>query len=156
MWIDINDIKRWKPVVEKVVGGLEWIGFSKFKTEKLLCISSQKITIIDCDNGNIIETDADYDEENYIAFCDALPDEEICISGQYGGKMEYSTSYGDKVIIETSPEYISTVIFMSESEKEHVIFNDYGFYTCGFSYDGKYFVFSQDAGITILKRGYTL
>lgn len=33
-----------------------------------------------------------------------------------------------------------------------MIFRNYGYYTCGFSYDGKYFVFAQDAGVTVLRK----
>lgn len=33
-----------------------------------------------------------------------------------------------------------------------VSLKDYGFYTFGFSYDGKYFIFAQDAEITISGR----
>lgn len=42
--------------------------------------------------------------------------------------------------------------FIDEFGGESIIFKNYGFYTCGFSYEGNHFVFSQDAGITILTR----
>lgn len=38
-----------------------------------------------------------------------IPNEEIIISGQYGGEMGYTTFQEDKIIIETSPEYITTI-----------------------------------------------
>ena len=47
MWIDYYKLADWELVKEVVVGGLEWVGFSKVNTRKLLCISSQKTTIID-------------------------------------------------------------------------------------------------------------
>ena len=105
-------MKGWDVIVKKTVGGLEWVGFSQKHPEKLLCISSQKITVFDCRNGEITESEAEYDEENYIALCAAFPGEEIMIAGQYGGKMEHASIQGDKVLIETSPEHITTVTFV--------------------------------------------
>ncbi len=151
-WIDNSKIFGWEPVKEIVVGGLEWIGFSKIDTSKLLCISSQMTTLIDCFSGEIVQCDCDYDEEKWIAYCDKLPDEEVKIAGQYGGKLPDSSIYGEKIRIVTNEDFVTTVIFSSAQENENVIFKNYGFYTCGFSYDGKYFVFAQDAGISLLRR----
>lgn len=152
MWIDYSKIDDWQMVKEIVVGGLEWIGFSKVDTSKLLCISSQMTSLIDCCSGEFIQCDCDYDEELQIAYCDKLPDEEIEIAGQYGGKLPSNSIQGDKIGIKTSENFITTVTFSSVQGDESIIFQNYGFYTCGFSYDGKYFVFAQDAGISLLKR----
>ena len=145
-------MKGWDVIVKKTVGGLEWVGFSQKHPEKLLCISSQKRTVFDCRNGEITESEAEYDEENYIALCAAFPGEEIMIAGQYGGKMEHASIQGDKVLIETSPEHITTVTFVPALGTGSVIFQNYGYYTCGFSCDGAYFMLAQDAGITICKK----
>ena len=51
------------------------------------------------------------------------------------------------------------MLFSSAQGNKNMIFRNYGFYTCGFSYDGKYFVFAQDAGVTVLikaKQGKSL
>lgn len=151
MSLKINNMPNWSLVVERAIGGLEYIGFSKCNPNKLLCISSQKTTIIDCTNGSIIECNVDYDENTLTAVCDLLPDEEIAIAGQYGGKLPDTNCHGDKVSIETNNDYITEVTFVSKSS-EIQIFKNYGYYTCGFSYDGNHFVFAQDAGITILTR----
>lgn len=149
---DLCDMKGWEVTVKRAIGGLEWVGFSQKHPEKLLCISSQKITVLDCGNGDITESKAEYDEENHIAVCATLPDEEIMIAGQYGGKMEQASVQGDKVLIETSPDHITTVTFVPASGASRVIFQNYGYYTCGFSCDGTYFMFAQDAGITVLRK----
>ena len=46
----------------------------------MIIISSQKTTILDCDNGKIENCMIDYDEEELIAICDKLPDEQILIA----------------------------------------------------------------------------
>ena len=76
----------------------------------------------------------------------------INISGQYGGKISHSTQKNDKVRIEIFADNQAAVYFANDSQSETVIFENYGFNTCGFSYNGEYFVFAQDAGITLLRR----
>ena len=151
MWIDYYKLADWELVKEVVVGGLEWIGFSKVNTRKLLCISSQKTTIIDCFSGEILACSCEYDEEATIAYCDELPDEEISIAGYYGGKLPDSSVQGDSISV-TKENLITTVLFSSAQGNKSMIFRNYGFYICGFSSDGKYFVFAQDAGVTVLRR----
>lgn len=154
--LEIQTLSDWKLIVEKSVGGLEWIGFSKQSPSKLLCISSQKCTLIDCFDTTVTECDADYDEEFFVAICDQLPNEEIDIAGQYGGGLPLSTVRGEHVRIKTDyvneTNVVFTVTFTSASNESYEIYRNYGYYTCGFSYDGNYFVFAQDAGITILER----
>ena len=86
MWIAVDRLTNWECVKEFSVGGLEWIGFSKEYYNKLLCISSQKCTLVDCKTGIIDECDCEYDELTHTALCSLLPNEMINISGQYGGK----------------------------------------------------------------------
>ena len=87
MTLLISKMEGWELVKEIVVGGLEWVGFSKTDTGKLLCISSQKTTLIDCFSGEVLPCNCEYDEETRIAYCDELPDEEIGIAGYYGGQL---------------------------------------------------------------------
>lgn len=49
------------------VGGFEWLGFSKEISNKMIIISSQKTTILDCNNGKIENCMIDYDEDELIA-----------------------------------------------------------------------------------------
>ena len=46
-------IDGWKFVTSFSVGGFEWLGFSKKISNKMIIISSQKTTILDCDNVKI-------------------------------------------------------------------------------------------------------
>ena len=95
MWIDYSKMEGWELVKEIVVGGLEWVGFSKTDTGKLLCISSQKTTLIDCFSGEVRPCNCAYDEESWTAYCDELPDEEIDIAGYSGGHFTSFFIHGD-------------------------------------------------------------
>lgn len=152
MWIDIGKLKDWEISIEKVVGGFIWLGFSKRVPHKMLCISSDKAAVFDCVNGTVEECTIDLNEEKCTAVCSELNGEVINLSGQYGGEIPHSTAKGEKVQIETASDYITTVTFITSKKKRSVIYKNYGFYTCGFSYDGRYFVFAQDAGLTVLKK----
>ena len=66
----IENMSNWIKITEFSVGGFLWIGFSKKQTNKLICISSQYSSVVNCDTGEIEECDAEYDEEQYIAVCD--------------------------------------------------------------------------------------
>ena len=86
----INACKKidgWKFVTSFSVGGLEWLGFSKESLNKMIIISSQKSTILDCSNGKLEDCTIGYDEEELIALCDKLSNEQISIAGQYGGEL---------------------------------------------------------------------
>ena len=72
------------------------MGFTKKISNKMIIISSQKTTILDCDNGKIENCMIDYDEEELIAICDKLPDEQILIAGEYGGNLPDTTNKGEK------------------------------------------------------------
>lgn len=148
----LNNIANWKVVTYFSVGGFEWLGFSQYKPNKMIIISSQKSTILNCDNGEIEECLVEYDEQELIAICEKLPNERILIVGRYGGELSKNSKHGEKVRIETNEKFITTVMFFSVCEKEYVIFQNYGFYTCGFSYDGNYFVLADDGGIIVAKR----
>ena len=145
-----NSIQGWKVVTDFSVGGFEWLSFSKKDPSKMLIISSQKITVIDCSTGVLEECDADYDEEALIAYSDSLPDEELSLAGLYGGQLGQETESA-RVEVITSENHITKAFFYSEG-KQTLIFDNYSFYTCGFSYDGNYFVLADDGGINILKR----
>lgn len=145
-------IEGWNVIADFSVGGFEWLGFSKETPNKMICISSQKSTLVDCENGKIEECDIVYDEEELFAICDKLSNEQISIAGQYGGKLPAASSKGERVFIQENAEHIMTVTFISSEGKEIVIFCNYSAYICGFSYDGNYFVLADDAGIIVIKR----
>lgn len=148
----------WSKVTEFSVGGLMWVGFSKRQPHRLLCISSQYSSLVDCNTGDIAECDAEYDEECYAARTSCLPDEVVDIYGIYGGSPLLHTNAGDEISITKQKErfgnktVIRTKGIFNTHDGEMEFYNDYGFYTCSFSVDGNYFVLAEDAGITVLKR----
>lgn len=147
-----KNIEGWQMVTSFSVGGFEWLGFSKGQPNKMICISSQMTTIVNCDNGKVEECFVDYDEQEFIAICDELPNEQIEIAGQYGGELPLVSGRGEKVTIQQTEDHVMTITFTSSQGKEIVIFKNYGAYICGFNYDGNYFVLADDGGIVILKR----
>ena len=130
MWIDYSKMAGWKLVKEIAVGGLEWVGFSKTDTGKLLCISSQKTTLIDCFSGEVLPCNCEYDEETRIAYCDELPDEEIGIAGYYGGQLPDCSIQGDSVSVNEGDlrwnsfiedVYCRDIASLSETQKKAVL-----------------------------------
>lgn len=133
-------------------GGFQWLGFSKEQPNKMLCISSQKATILNCENGILEECNVEYDEMELIAICDKLLNEEISIAGQYGGELPLTTSRGEQVIIQETEEHIMTIFFVSARDAKRKVYWNYSAYICGFSYNGNYFVLADDGGILVMKR----
>lgn len=147
-----QNIEGWKFVTSFSVGGFEWLGFSKERPNKMIIISSQKTTILDCNSGELENCSIDYDEEELIAICDQLPNENILISGEYGGTLPKITNNGERVFIQENDEHIMTITFILNNNREIKIYENYRAYTCGFSYDGKYFVIANDGGIIVIKQ----
>ena len=67
------------------VGGLTYLGFSNLQTEKLVVISSQRQSVIDCRTWEKIDCEGSCDEENLVACAEPLGDELIPIAGEVGG-----------------------------------------------------------------------
>ena len=57
------------------VSGLTYVGFSNVCTEKLVVISTQRQSVIDCKTGSKTYCRENYDEDNLIALADELGDE---------------------------------------------------------------------------------
>ena len=117
----INACKKidgWKFVTSFSVGGLEWLGFSKESLNKMIIISSQKSTILDCSNGKLEDCTIGYDEEELIALCDKLSNEQISIAGQYGGELPEITKQGEQVLIQETNEHIKIVTFYDSNQKK--------------------------------------
>ena len=119
----------------------------------MIIISSQKTTILDCNNGKIENCMIDYDEDELIAICDKLPNEQILIAGEYGGNLPDTTNKGERVLIQKTDEHITTITFILNQSDKIKVYENYGAYICGFSYDGNYFVIANDGGIIVIKRG---
>ncbi|SDY75887.1 hypothetical protein [Lachnobacterium bovis] len=147
----LKSIPGWEFVTSFSVGGFEWLAFSEKCPTKLLIISSQKATIVDVDTGTINDCNVEYDEDELIAYCDTLPDEELQIVGQYGGKLNDFSGLSGKIAVETLDNNMTSVRFISNNNSV-LVYQNYGLYTCGFNYDGNVFVLVTDGGIIILRR----
>lgn len=145
-------IKGWKISASFSVGGFLWLAFSKKRPEKMIVISSQKTTIVDCDNGSIEDCNIEFDEKSLTAYCDKLQDEELSIAGQYGGTLPTLSGKGEKVAVSTSNDHIMRIVFIRSWLDKRLIYHNYDAYICGFSYNGDHFVLADDGGILILKR----
>lgn len=145
-------IRGWIVSANFSVGGFEWLAFSKEQPEKMIIISSQRNTIVNCSNGIIEDCNIVFDEKELVAFCDKLKDEELCIAGQYGGTLPQMSGKGEKVDIHTTDNHIMRIVFIRNWHDKTLIYHCYDAYICGFSYDGNYFVLADDGGILILKR----
>lgn len=156
--IESKQLNGWLRSAEFAVGGFMWVGFSKRQPNRLLCISSQYISLVDCDTGEIVECDADYDEENFVAISESLPDEVVDIYGQYGGSPIWQTVFGEEILIYIQKEeyagktVIRTKVTFQTLDENIILHNNYGFYTCSFSPCGNYLVFADDGGVTIFRR----
>ena len=75
------------------VGGLTYLGFSNLQTEKLVVISSQRQSVIDCRTWEKIDCEGSYDEENLVACAEPLGDELIPIAGEVGGGPRRGTAW---------------------------------------------------------------
>lgn len=141
------------------VGGLQYIGFSAVRPEKLLCVSPQGLRLIDCKTGEKSPCDGDFDEDNLIACVPPLGDELIPLAGEGGGALRRFGAAGD-ALDTTAPFWPKTqVIFMpafaiwqQHPEACHVIFDDYELRACGFSRCGDYMAVACPHTLDIYRR----
>jgi len=70
----------WKRI-EIAVGGLLYVGFSDVDTKKLICISSQGQSVINCETGEVNFCDENYDEFELTAIAEELGNEIVHIAG---------------------------------------------------------------------------
>lgn len=141
------------------VGGLMYVGFSDIHTEKLICISSQGQSVINCKTMQKTFCDENYDEDDLIAYAEELGDEIIRIAGDMGGGLRIGSKEGNslqkiapywpKEQIIFCPNYQS---LYSEPDKCLNVFEDYGIKAYGFSKCGKYFVIATSSDLVVYKR----
>jgi len=81
------------------VGGLTYLGFSNIHTEKLVVISSQRQSIIDCKTGSKTYCTENYDEDDLIALAEELGDEIVPIAGDGGGGLRRFSKDGNTLDI---------------------------------------------------------
>ena len=141
------------------VGGLMYVGFSDIHTEKLICISSQGQSVINCKTMQKTFCDENYDEDDLIAYAEELGDEIIRIAGDMGGGLRIGTKEGNflqkiapywpKEQIIFCPNYQS---LYSAPDKCRNVFEDYGIKAYGFSKCGNYFVIATSSDLTVYKK----
>lgn len=141
------------------VGGLMYVGFSEIQPEKLICISSQGQSIIDCKTLKKIYCDEIYDEDNLIACVEELGDEMIRIAGDCGGGLRRCSDEGNilELIAPFWPK--EQIIFMpnfyswhSEPNECQIVFEGYEIKAYGFSKCGNYFVIASSSDLAIFRN----
>ena len=83
-------------------GGLTYVGFSNVCTEKLVAISTQRQSVIDCKTGSKTYCTENYDEDNLIALADELGDEIVPIAGDGGGGLRRFSKDGN-ILVSAAP-----------------------------------------------------
>lgn len=141
------------------VGGLLYIGFSEINTEKLICISSQKQSVINCKTGNKKYCDENYDEDDLITCTEETADEIIRLAGIGGGGMRHCSKEGNllKAVAPFWPrEQILFVpgftSWVASPEKCTIIFEDYEIRAFGFSKCGNYFAVCSSDTLSIYRK----
>lgn len=141
------------------VGGLMYIGFSNIQTEKLVVISSQRQSIIDCKTGEKVYCGENYDELDLTAQAELLSDEVISIAGEGGGGLRRVSAAGDGLDLAAPFWPREQIIFMpryaswyQHPEQCTVLVDDYKVLACGFSRCGNYMAVGTSSGLHIFRR----
>ena len=144
----------YKKIYEISIWGFLYLAFLPDDYHKILCISSDYMSIIDSENGQVTPIDGDYDEVELVAMCEGY-DSPIPIAGQYGGSLPLNNGGNIRVTMakDQSDEYpILTIYWEVNKETRTQIYKGYLPYIFGFSPDGQYYVHADDGGLTVLKR----
>ena len=149
-----ENCRRYKKIFEISIGGFLYLAFLPDAYHKILCISSDYMSIIDSENGQVTPIDGDYDEVELVAMCEGY-DSPIPIAGQYGGSLPLNNGGNIRVTMakDQSDEYpILTIYWEVNKETRTQIYKGYLPYIFGFSPDGEYYVHADDGGLIVLKR----
>ena len=144
------------------VGGLMYVGFSQARTEQLICISSRGQSLIDCSTGEKRYEEECYDENDLLAYSEALGEEAVPLAGEGGGGLRTFTRAGDLLErvapvwpseqIVFAPQYASWVRM---PEVCRIVYDDFGISTIqayGFSKCGNFFVIASTSDLTIYQK----
>lgn len=155
---NLDRLKDWEVACEFSVGGFIDMGFSELESGKLLCISSQYAAVIDCNTGEKVRCECEYDEWRRIAVCSQLQDETVKLCSVWSGGKRLESRQGESVRIITTEESVGgkirrkdQVMFCTERQ-EVCIYDSYSIYNCTFCVRGDYFALACDGGVTVLKR----
>ena len=149
-----ENCRGYKKIYEISIGGFLYLAFLPNAHHKILCISSDYMSIIDSENGQVTPIDGDYDEVELVAMCEEY-DSPIPIAGQYGGNLPLDNGKDIRVTMDKdqSEDYpILTIYWGKDEEAKSQIYKGYLPYIFGFSPDGRYYVHADDGGLTVLKQ----
>ena len=149
-----ENCRGYKKIFEISIGGFLYLAFLHDAYHKILCISSDYMSIIDSENGQVTPIDGDYDEVELVAMCEGC-DSPISIAGQYGGSLPLDNGEDIRVTMEKdqSGKYpILTIFWEKDKETRVQIYKGYLPYIFGFSPDGEYYAYADDGGLTVLKK----
>ena len=149
-----ENCQGYKKVYNISIGGFLYLAFLPGAYYKILCISSEYMSIIDCENDQVTPVDGDYDETELVAMYEGC-DSPISIAGQYGGSLPLDNGEDIRVTMEkdqSGKHPILTIYWEENKETRTQIYKGYLPYIFGFSLDGQYYVHADDGGLTVLKR----
>lgn len=149
-----ENCRGYKKIFEISIGGFLYLAFLPDAYHEILCISSDYMSIIDSENGQVTPIDGDYDEVELVAMCEGC-DSPISIAGQYGGSLPLDNGEDIRVTMEKdkSGKYpILTIFWEKDKETRVQIYKGYLPYIFGFSPDGEYYAYADDGGLTVLKK----
>lgn len=141
------------------VGSLMYLGFSYVQTEKLIVISSQKQSVIDCRTNTKLPSSGSYDEDELIALDDILGDEIVPLAGDAGGGLRRFSKEGNMLTAIAPYWPMSKIIFMPHfalytlyPEKCTVIHEDYEIKAFGFSQCSNYLAIGTADSLVLLRK----
>ena len=149
-----ENCRGYKKIFEISIGGFLYLAFLPDAYHEILCISSDYMSIIDSENGQVTPIDGDYDEVELVAMCEGC-DSPISIAGQYGGSLPLDNGENIRVTMgkDQSGKYpILTIFWEKDKETRVQIYKGYLPYIFGFSPDGEYYAYADDGGLTVLKK----
>ena len=149
-----ENCRGYKKIFEISIGGFLYLAFLPDAYHKILCISSDYMSTIDSENGQVTPIDGDYDEVELVAMCEGC-DSPISIAGQYGGSLPLDNGENIRVTMgkDQSGKYpILTIFWEKDKETRVQIYKGYLPYIFGFSPDGEYYAYADDGGLTVLKK----
>ena len=149
-----ENCRGYKKIFEISIGGFLYLAFLPDAYHKILCISSDYMSTIDSENGQVTPIDGDYDEVELVAMCEGC-DSPMSIAGQYGGSLPLDNGEDIRVTMEKdqSGKYpILTIFWEKDKETRVQIYKGYLPYIFGFSPDGEYYAYADDGGLTVLKK----
>lgn len=138
------------------VGNIEAIGFSEKCPHKLICITTEMVSLFDCHSQTFEKLNVDEEPESLSIFIPEL-DEQISLAGVYGGGLRQISSHTWLDII--APYYPLKHIILfppftpwQQSPDKAIIFSkDFNIIAAGFNKTGEYLAVAE-TDLIIAKR----